>query len=60
MKTLCAVTIIGAGVLAAPAHAAFPGENGRILFESFRGGGEERDIWTVGPNGRHPVNLTLG
>ncbi len=45
---------------AAPAFAAFPGENGRILFESFRAGGEERDIWTMSPTGRNLVNLTAG
>ena len=63
MKTLCAVgghRRRRARGGAAPALGAFPGENGRILFESFRAGGEERDIWTMGPNGRHPVNLTAG
>jgi Tol biopolymer transport system component len=57
---LCALVLIGSGGLATPALAAFPGENGKILFESFRAGGPERDIWTVGPGGRNPVKLTPG
>jgi Tol biopolymer transport system component len=60
MKThhLCAAALVSFGALAGPAHAAFPGENGKILFESFRAGGDERDLWTMSPNGRHAVNLT--
>jgi Tol biopolymer transport system component len=41
-----------------PALAAFPGDNGRILFDSARGG--DADIWTIGPHGGNPVNLTAG
>ena len=63
MKTSLFTAAIACGVLAAgaaPAIAAFPGENGRILFESSRAGGTGPDIWTVGPNGRNPVKLTAG
>jgi Tol biopolymer transport system component len=46
---------LAAGV--SPAPAAFPGENGKIAFASDRNGGN-MDIWTMGANGRHPVDLT--
>jgi Tol biopolymer transport system component len=62
-RSVCAVAVVCAGGLAAgvsPALAAFPGENGRILFESFRAGGNERDIWTISPKGGNPTNLTAG
>jgi Tol biopolymer transport system component len=38
--------------LAAPAHATFPGRNGKIAF--VRGG----DIWTINPDGTGALNLT--
>ena len=48
-----------AGMVAAPAHAAFPGENGKILFQS---GNDMRtmdpdgtNVQTVGPQGLEPV-----
>ena len=47
----CALAVVCAGGLAvrsSPAFAAFPGENGKILFESFRSGGD-KDIWTMRP-----------
>jgi Tol biopolymer transport system component len=44
------------GVSAAP--AAFPGGNGRIVFDSDRDG--DPDIWTMRPNGSDPINLTAG
>lgn len=53
--------VVCVGVLATgvpPALGAFPGENGRILFDSFRAGGDEPDIWTMGPNGSNKMNLT--
>ena len=40
-----------------PALAAFPGENGKILFDSDPDGGDI-DVWTMSPNGSNPVNLT--
>jgi hypothetical protein len=55
-RSVCALAVICSGGLAAgasPALGAFPGENGRIVFESFRAGGDERDIWTMSPKGRN-------
>jgi TolB protein len=48
------VALVCAGCLAPPALAAFPGDNGRIVFDS---GG---DIWTIRPHGGGRVNLTAG
>ena len=47
-------------VSAAPAHATFPGQNGKIVFSSFVGEDDDAvsDIYTVSPNGRHLRNLT--
>src|SRR6187455_1352763 len=42
---------------AAPAHAAWPGHNGRIAFASDRDGGDS-DIWTMNKKGGELVNLT--
>jgi hypothetical protein len=42
--------------IAAPAHAAFPGQNGRIAFESNLDGNQ--DIYTIYPNVTNLVNLT--
>lgn len=50
---VCAVLAVGAS----PALGAFPGDNGRILFDKFRVDGEP-DIWTMRPNGSDQVNLT--
>ena len=41
---------------ARPAHAAFPGANGRIVFDTNRDGNEE--IYAMNPNGTNQVNLT--
>jgi dipeptidyl aminopeptidase/acylaminoacyl peptidase len=43
-------------LLAAPAHAAFPGKNGKIAFESGR---DEPDPITCGSFGRHPCNSEI-
>ena len=53
---LAVVFVVGLAA-AAPALGAFPGENGKIAFDSDRRGGDE-DIWTMDPDGRHLVNLT--
>ena len=53
---LVAVACIMSALAATPALATFPGDNGRIAFLSDRDGDE--DIWTVGPDGSEPVNLT--
>jgi Tol biopolymer transport system component len=54
-----AVALAVIALLAIPGVAltAFPGENGRIAFDSFRAG-PEPDIWTVNPDGSDPLNLT--
>jgi Tol biopolymer transport system component len=53
--TACALA-----VSAPSAQAAFPGENGRIAVMADRDddGVDELDIWTFGPNGQNPRNLT--
>jgi Tol biopolymer transport system component len=58
-RILCALAVISLGGLAwgvSPALGAFPGDNGKIVFDSERGG--DFDIWTMSPNGRNQVNLT--
>jgi Tol biopolymer transport system component len=52
-----AVVFVAGLFAAAPALGAFPGENGKIAFDSDRHGGDE-DIWTMDLDGRHLVNLT--
>jgi Tol biopolymer transport system component len=49
---LLAVLLIGA----VPAHAAFPGQNGKIAFETDAGGNS--DIWVMDPDGSNRVQLT--
>lgn len=44
--------VLLAAALAAPAQAAFPGQNGRISFSS------EGDLWSVNPDGSNLVRLT--
>ena len=59
-RILCALAVISLGGLAtgvSPALGAFPGDNGKIAFDSDRDGGDP-DIWTMSPNGRNQVNLT--
>ena len=43
-------------LLAAPAHAAFPGGNGKIAFSAFRNG--NMDVYTVNPDGSGQTRLT--
>jgi Tol biopolymer transport system component len=59
-RTAFALALISTGGLAggvSPALGAFPGENGRIAFDSDRDGGDT-DVWTMRPNGGKLVNLT--
>jgi TolB protein len=57
---LCAACALA--VTATPAHATFPGQNGKIVFTHFDDDStdddEKSDIYTVSPNGRHLRNLT--
>jgi TolB protein len=49
--------------LASPAHAAFPGTNGRIAFERFDNSNPPNyfaDIFTSNPDGSAQLNLTTG
>jgi Tol biopolymer transport system component len=62
-RVLAVVAAVCVGGLAAgvgPATAAFPGQNGKIVFASAFGGFDEgtSDIYTMSPNGRHLLNLT--
>jgi TolB protein len=47
-------------VTATPAHATFPGHNGKIVFTHFPDADDDSksDIYTVSPNGRDLLNLT--
>ena len=59
-RILCALAVICVGGFAtgvSPALGAFPGDNGKIAFESERDGGDT-DIWTMNPHGSNQVNLT--
>jgi hypothetical protein len=50
------VAIVALLALTAPAHAAFPGANGKIAF--VRGGTVTNDIWTMNANGSGQAKLT--
>ena len=56
LPALCAG---GLAAATSPALAAFPGQNGRIAFDSDRHGGDG-DIWTMRPGGGDQLNLTPG
>jgi Tol biopolymer transport system component len=53
--SLCAA-LAGAGLLAAPSHAAFPGGDGRLAFDSDRTG--DFEIYTMAQDGSALRNLT--
>jgi Tol biopolymer transport system component len=60
-RAVSVVCIISAGGFAAgvsPALGAFPGQNGKIAFDSDRGPGDDTDIWTMNPDGSNLANLT--
>jgi TolB protein len=54
-RTVCLV-VLATLALAAPAHAAFPGANGKIAFGSLRDGNYE--IYTMNPDGTDQARLT--
>jgi Tol biopolymer transport system component len=61
--TVLAVVFVAGLVAAGPALGAFPGQNGKIAFDSDRRDGDDRrgvdeDIWTMDPDGGNLVNLT--
>jgi TolB protein len=55
---LLALVLVGVVALAAPAQAAFPGANGRIVFTSVDWDYEVTDVWAMNPDGSAAVNLT--
>jgi Tol biopolymer transport system component len=57
LRTLAVICVGGIAVGVSPALGAFPGENGKIAFDSDRDGGDT-DIWTMSPTGSNLVNLT--
>src|SRR5215216_3081437 len=57
LATMAAFSAMLTGLIAAaPAHAAFPGANGRIAFSSFRDGNFE--IYSMNGDGSDPARLT--
>ena len=52
----CLLSLGTLGTMAKPAEAAFPGDNGKIVFTSDRDGNNE--IYAINPDGANPVNLT--
>jgi TolB protein len=61
-RVALALAVVCVGGLAAgvsSAFGAFPGDNGRIAFDSDRQGGDT-DIWTMKPDGSRLANLTAG
>ena len=57
LRTLAVICVGGLAAGVSPALGAFPGENGKIAFDSDRDGGDI-DIWTMSPDGSNLVNLT--
>jgi WD40-like Beta Propeller Repeat len=46
-------------LVAVPAHAAYPGQNGKIVFTSARnGGGNAKEIYSINPDGSEVTRLT--
>ncbi len=58
LRLACTTTSVVclAALAAAPAHAAFPGSNGEIVFASTKDG--DSDIYAMTPSGSLPRNLT--
>jgi Tol biopolymer transport system component len=54
---VAALTVVTLLAIPGVALTAFPGDNGRIAFDSDRDG-PDPDIWTMNPDGSDPVNLT--
>ena len=59
-RLMCVLPVVCVAALAmgvSPALGAFPGQNGKIVFDSDRDGGDS-DVWSMRPDGSKPVNLT--
>ena len=54
---VAALTVVALLAVPGVALTAFPGDNGRIAFDSDRDG-PDPDIWTINPDGSDPLNLT--
>jgi hypothetical protein len=54
----CLGLLVITGWAAQRAHAAFPGQNGKIVFGSERGTLDDDEIFVMDPDGSNPVNLT--
>jgi Tol biopolymer transport system component len=53
--------VLAMSAAAGPASAAFPGQNGKILFTRQVGdSGREQAIWVMNPDGTNPTQLTSG
>ena len=50
LSVVCILVAGGFAAVVSPALGAFPGQNGRIAFDSDRDGGDI-DIWTMNPMG---------
>jgi Tol biopolymer transport system component len=59
---MCSLTLLGLALLAlaTPAHAAFPGENGKIAYNRFSCNQICTDIFTVNEDGTGRTQLTSG
>jgi Tol biopolymer transport system component len=58
LRAFAVICVGGLSASVASALAAFPGDNGKIVFHSDRGLGDDLDIWTMNPDGSNRVNLT--
>jgi WD40-like Beta Propeller Repeat len=56
--TTVVAALLATLAVAVPAHAAFPGENGKIAFVHFTGFEDGADIYSVNPDGSGITNLT--
>jgi hypothetical protein len=54
---LLAVAVLGAALAAAPADAAFPGQNGKIAYVTYEPGEGDRSIHTINPDGTGVTRL---
>ena len=58
-RTLAFALALGTvGVLAAPAAATFPGENGLVVYSAYTGAGQGWNVYVVTPESEDPQRLT--
>src|SRR5512132_1372494 len=58
VPAVLAATLLGMLVLVAPAHATFPGKNGKVAFQSDRANPSVYDVFTMNRDGTNQTNLT--